>query len=125
MHNTVAGAMVLFLLLAAAQAQDGNLIVNPGLESEPAFDWRPAGEKTVAQRVQTRPHTGAWCLYVRDDGNQWGQGNNARFAAAPGLYYAEAWVRVDFVRSPVYTFADGRGAPTDFGDLKAANAVVI
>jgi len=87
--------MVLFLLLAAAQAQDGNLIVNPGLESEPAFDWRPAGEKTVAQRVQTRPHTGAWCLYVRDDGNQWGQGNNARFAAAPGLYYAEAWVRVD------------------------------
>ena len=33
--------------------------------------------------------------------------------------------RVDYVRSPVYTFADGRGVATDFGGLKATNAVII
>ena len=33
--------------------------------------------------------------------------------------------RVDYVRSPVYTFADGRGKATDFGDVKATNAVII
>ena len=34
--------------------------------------------------------------------------------------------RVDFVRSPVYTFADGRGTVTDFGGgLEAKDAVII
>jgi len=33
--------------------------------------------------------------------------------------------RVDYVRSPVYTFADGRGKLTDFGGVKAANAVIV
>ncbi len=33
--------------------------------------------------------------------------------------------RVDYCRSPVYTFADGRGVETDFGDVKATNAVIV
>jgi len=33
--------------------------------------------------------------------------------------------RVDYVRSPVYTFADGRGIPTDFGGIRATNAIII
>ena len=33
--------------------------------------------------------------------------------------------RVDYVHSPVYTFADGRGTATDFGDVKATDAVIV
>ena len=32
--------------------------------------------------------------------------------------------RVDYVRSPLYTFADGRGVATDFGDIRAKEAVI-
>ena len=33
--------------------------------------------------------------------------------------------RVDYVRCPAYTFADGRGVMTDFGDVQAEDAVVV
>ena len=32
---------------------------------------------------------------------------------------------IDYVRTPVYIFADRRGAATDFSDVKATNAVII
>ena len=33
--------------------------------------------------------------------------------------------RVDYVRCPAYTFADGRGVMTDFGDVQAEHAVIV
>ena len=74
---------------------DGNIVVNPGLEFQEQFDWR-YGSCAVARRVRTNPHSGAWCLHVRDASDSYGQGNNGRFPVRPGQgHYAEAWVRMD------------------------------
>ncbi len=80
-------------LPAGAQGADGNIIVNPGLESQEQFDW--FGSSATVELVQTKPHSGAWCLRITDNSDSWGQGNNRRLKAPPGQYDVEAWVRVD------------------------------
>ena len=72
-----------------------NLVRNPGLESAEHFDWTAHGRATAATRTDVEPHSGTSCLHVIDQGEQGGQGDNALFEAPSGMYYAEAWLRVD------------------------------
>jgi len=88
----VVSVLVLGSLLGGRGAAD-NLIVNPGLESKEAFGWR--GSSAAVQRVQKDPHSGSWCLYVKDQSNDVGQGNSAHFPIRPGRYYVEGWLRAD------------------------------
>jgi len=85
---------VLLSVIGSAHGAGANLIVNPGLESQKLFDWK-YGSCATAKRVQVMPHSGRWCLYVKDESDSVGQGNNRRFAVRPGKYYAEAWARID------------------------------
>ncbi len=89
-------------LLVSAQGADGNLVVNPGLESGEQFDWRASSASV--ERVRTNPHSGEWCLYVKDTSGSRGQGNSRNFPVPPGRYYVEAWVRVDPDLPGVITF---------------------
>jgi len=92
------GLCAVFLCLglsAAAQPKKGNLLANPGLESPAPFDWT-YGSLATTRRVRTQPHSGRWCLYVKDISNSYAQANNRHLPVRPGQRYrAEAWVRVD------------------------------
>jgi hypothetical protein len=80
--------------LAACVAADSSLIKNGGFEDE-AGVWPVAGQATVAKRVSINPHSGAYCLYVFDNGDTGGQANTDYFVAPPGICYVEGWLRVD------------------------------
>ena len=113
--------IVLLFVLApvawAAETADGNLIVNPGLESADTAGWR--GASAAVERIKTEPHSGGWCLRVKDESDDHGQGNSPTFKAPPGRYYVEAWLRIDprFAKaaaeaSPFIDFIPGAGAGT-------------
>lgn len=92
-------ALAFWLVAVASQTvAQGNLVGNPGFESAEAPDWRACGHATSAKLVADAPRAGRSCLYVFDNGDQGGQADNARFAARPGLYYVEGWLRVDAER---------------------------
>jgi len=80
-------------MLAALAGTEAGLVENPGLETEAPFTWRCDGK---VERSQEVPHSGRWCLYVRDDRKDLlCQAANAYFPAALECYYAEAWLRID------------------------------
>jgi len=92
------------LLACEAASATENLVRNPGLESAELFDWVAHGRATTAKRSDVQPHSGNACLYVIDQGEQGGQGDNALFEAPSGMYYAEAWLRVDPERRQTAVF---------------------
>jgi len=107
------GLFCVLVCVAAAPADETNLITNPGVESAIDFDWVAYGTRTVTRRVATGPHGGEACLFVSDDGPQGGQANNPFFAAAPGFYYVEGWLRTDPAQAQkavldVQFFGEGR-----------------
>ena len=88
-------AVICVCILLAGSGAAGNLVNDPGFESEGVPAWPIAGKATIAKKSQLSPHSGTACMYVADDGDTGGQANNARFAALPGMYYVEGWMRVD------------------------------
>ncbi len=95
----VAAIATLALLCAPAgtQAIDGDITANPGFESPEQFDW--SGSAVVAEPSQTRPHSGDWCLHIRDTSKDAvGQASSKPIRVAlkgGGRFYAEAWIRID------------------------------
>ncbi|HCC99314.1 MAG TPA: hypothetical protein DER64_02210, partial [Planctomycetaceae bacterium] len=79
--------------VGSSRSRTGNLVQDPGLESEAAVNWQ--GSSAAVTRVNNRPHSGRHCLYVKDASDSYGQGNSAAMAVVPGHYYSEAWLRVD------------------------------
>jgi len=88
---------ILFCAACAAQAKDGNLMTNPGLESGKVVDWH--GVNASVARVRTSPHSGGWGLHVKDESERaCGHADSRPIRVAlqgGGQFYAEAWVRVD------------------------------
>lgn len=80
-----------------AQGVDGDIATNAGFESPDAFDW--SDTSADAKPVQVRPHTGDWCLYVKDASQDAvGQASSKPIRVSlqgGGRFYAEAWVRID------------------------------
>ena len=87
------GLTVCLIVAAVAQAADGNLIVNPGLELKAPIGW--TASSVNFERVKANPHSGVWCLYVKDVSSDHGQANSLLFTVKPGQCYVEAWLRVD------------------------------